>query len=339
TNDITPAAASITVVGNTHTIADLADGTYKITVTDANTCTSEITNQTIKAPDKLEKVGDATPIHFTCKTVKGGIDFVNPKGGTGVYTFSYKLDTAPVTAFMPVVGNQQLGLDAGTYNIKVKDVNNCEISLNDVTINPLPAAPTLTKSVAYNCDGKGTITVLPSNSAYTYTLDDTAKTSNATGIFADLDAGSYTVSVGYGSDCFTDIDVIVAPNQEFTASITGETNPVCKDETNGKIEVTAYFPSVTPISFEYSTDGTTWKDANTNPFTIGGFNGGTHIIKVRPTGETSIACDVPLTQILTNPTAVVVSLLTKVTKEITCDPATGATITLFAGGGNGTPYT
>ncbi|MCD8410058.1 T9SS type B sorting domain-containing protein [Tenacibaculum finnmarkense] len=343
TNDITPAAASITVVGNTHTIADLADGTYKITVTDANTCTATIPTQTIKAPDKLEKDGDSTPIHFTCKTVKGGIDFVNPKGGTGVYTFSYKLDTAPVTAFMPVVGNQQLGLDAGTYNIKVKDVNNCEITLNDVTINPLPTAPTLTESVAYNCDGKGTITVLPSNSAYTYTLDDTAKTSNATGIFADLDAGSYTVSVGYGSDCFTDIDVIVAANQEFTASITGQTNPVCKDETNGKIEVTASFPSVTPISFEYSTDGTTWKDANTNPFIIDGFNAGTpdiiHTIKVRPTNETSTACDVTLTKTLSNPTAVVVSLLTKVTKEITCDPATGATITLFAGGGNGTPYT
>ncbi|MBE7690325.1 T9SS type B sorting domain-containing protein [Tenacibaculum piscium] len=343
TNDITPAASSITVVGNTHTIADLSDGIYSIKVTDANNCTSEITDQTIEAPDKLAKDGEATPIHFTCKTVKGGIDFVNPKGGTGVYTFSYKLDTAPVTAFMPVVGNQQLGLDAGTYNIKVKDVNNCEITLNDVTINPLPAAPTLTESVAYNCDGKGTITVLPSNSAYTYTLDDTAKTSNATGIFADLDAGSYTVSVGYGSDCFTDIDVIVAANQEFTASITGQTNPVCKDETNGKIEVTASFPSVTPISFEYSTDGTTWKDANTNPFIIDGFNAGTpdiiHTIKVRPTNETSTACDVTLTKILSNPTAVVVSPLTKVTKEITCDPNTGATITLFAGGGNGTPYT
>ncbi|MCG8812797.1 T9SS type B sorting domain-containing protein [Tenacibaculum finnmarkense] len=343
TNDITPATATVTVVGNTHTIAGLADGTYKITVTDANTCTATIPTQTIKAPDKLEKVGDATPIHFTCKTVKGGIDFVNPNGGTGVYTFSYKLDTAPVTAFQPVVGNQQLGLDAGTYNIKVKDVNNCEITLNDVTINPLPTAPTLTESVAYNCDGKGTITVLPSNSAYTYTLDDTAKTSNATGIFADLDAGSYTVSVGYGSDCFTDIDVIVAANQEFTASITGQTNPVCKDETNGKIEVTASFPSVTPISFEYSTDGTTWKDANTNPFIIDGFNAGTpdiiHTIKVRPTNETSTACDVTLTKTLSNPTAVVVSPLTKVTKKITCDPATGATITLFAGGGNGTPYT
>ncbi|WP_370424802.1 T9SS type B sorting domain-containing protein [Tenacibaculum dicentrarchi] len=346
TKDITPAATSITVVGNTHTIADLVDGTYKITVTDANNCTSEITNQTIEAPDKLEKDGDSTPIHFTCKTVKGGIDFVNPKGGTGVYTFSYKLDGTPVTAFTPVVGNQQLDLDAGTYNIKVKDANNCEISLNDVTINPLPTAPTLTKSVAYNCDGKGTITVTATPSAvlpiiYTYSLDGaTPQTGANPNVFADLDAGSYTVSVGYGSDCFTDIDVIVAVNQEFTARITGEKNPVCKDETNGKIEVTAYFPSVTPTSFEYSTDnGTTWKDAATNPFIIDGFNGGTHTIKVRPTGETSTACDVTLTKALTNPSAVVVSPLTKVTKEITCDPATGATITLFAGGGNGTPYT
>ncbi|WP_370407838.1 T9SS type B sorting domain-containing protein [Tenacibaculum dicentrarchi] len=346
TNDITPAATSITVVGNTHTIADLVDGTYKITVTDANNCTSEITNQTIEAPDKLEKDGDSTPIHFTCKTVKGGIDFVNPKGGTGVYTFSYKLDGTPVTAFTPVVGNQQLDLDAGTYNIKVKDANNCEISLNDVTINPLPTAPTLTKSLAYNCEGKGTITVTATPSAvlpiiYTYSLDGaTPQTGANPNVFADLDAGSYTVSVGYGSDCFTDIDVIVAVNQEFTARITGEKNPVCKDETNGKIEVTAYFPSVTPTSFEYSTDnGTTWKDAATNPFIIDGFNGGTHTIKVRPTGETSTACDVTLTKALTNPSAVVVSPLTKVTKEITCDPATGATITLFAGGGNGTPYT
>ncbi|MCD8454180.1 T9SS type B sorting domain-containing protein [Tenacibaculum finnmarkense genomovar ulcerans] len=340
-----PATATVTVVGNTHTISGLADGTYKITVTDANTCDFTIPTQTIIAPDKLEKVGDATPIHFTCKTLKGGIDFVNPNGGTGVYTFSYKLDTAPVTDFQPVVGNQQLGLDAGTYNIKVKDVNNCEITLNDVTINPLPAEPTLDVPViTYNCEGKGSFTITPFDASYTYSLDGaTPQTGANPNVFADLDAGSYTVSVGYGSDCFTDIDVIVAVNQEFTASITGQTNPVCKDETNGKIEVTASFPSVTPTSFEYSTDGTTWKDANTNPFIIDGFNAGTpdiiHTIKVRPTGETSTACDVTLTKTLSNPTAVVVSLLTKVTKEITCDPATGATITLFAGGGNGTPYT
>ncbi|WCC41285.1 T9SS type B sorting domain-containing protein [Tenacibaculum finnmarkense] len=336
TNDITPAAASITVVGNTHTIAGLADGTYKITVTDANTCTSEITNQTIKAPDTLEN-GSATPIHFTCKTVKGGIDFVNPKGGTGVYTFSYKLDTAPVTAFMPVVGNQQLGLDPGTYNIKVKDVNNCEITLNDVTINPLPTAPTLTESVAYNCDGKGTITVLPSNSAYTYTLDDTAKTSNATGIFADLDAGSYTVSVGYGSDCFTDIDVIVANDKKFGASVTKTVNPTCFGASDGSITIEAVNAT---LPYEYSTDnGTNWFTTNANPVTVSTLADGTYDVKVRQ-NNTAPLCEVIVsTEKLDNPDKVEVTAT--VEQEITCS-ATGTEVgaTIKAIGTKGTsPYT
>ncbi|WP_233897184.1 T9SS type B sorting domain-containing protein [Tenacibaculum piscium] len=339
---------SVNITGNTHTISGLADGNYTIIVTDDNNCSKTIT-QKIEDPIALTG-GSATPIHFTCKTLKGGIDFVNPNGGTGVYTFSYKLDTAPVTDFQPVVGNSVSGLEAKTYNIKVKDANNCEISLNDVTINPEPTVPTFDVPViTYNCDGKGSFTITPFDTSYTYSLDGaTPQTGANPNVFADLDAGSYTVSVGYGSDCFVDIDVIVAVNQEFTASITGQTNPVCKDETNGKIEVTASFPSVTPTSFEYSTDnGTNWNTATinllnpltTNPFIIDGFNGGTHTIKVRPTGETSTACDVTLTKTLSNPSAVVVNPLTKVTKKITCDPATGATITLFAGGGNGTPYT
>ncbi|MCG8893024.1 T9SS type B sorting domain-containing protein [Tenacibaculum finnmarkense] len=332
-----PATATVTVVGNTHTIAGLADGTYKITVTDANTCTATIPTQTIKAPDKLEKVGDATPIHFTCKTLKGGIDFVNPNGGTGVYTFSYKLDTAPVTAFMPVVGNQQLGLDAGTYNIKVKDVNNCEITLNDVTINPLPAAPTLTESVAYNCDGKGTITVLPSNSAYTYTLDDTAKTSNATGIFADLDAGSYTVSVGYGSDCFTDIDVIVANDKKFGASVIKTVNPTCFGASDGSITIEAV-NATSP--YEYSTDnGTNWFTTNANPVTVSTLADGTYDVKVRQ-NNTAPLCEVIVsTEKLDNPDKVEVTAT--VEQEITCS-ATGTEVgaTIKAIGTKGTsPYT
>ncbi|WP_233884933.1 T9SS type B sorting domain-containing protein [Tenacibaculum piscium] len=343
TKDITPAATSITVVGNTHTIADLVDGTYKITVTDANNCTSEITNQTIEAPDKLEKDGDSTPIHFTCKTVKGGIDFVNPKGGTGVYTFSYKLDGTPVTAFTPVVGNQQLDLDAGTYNIKVKDANNCEISLNDVTINPLPTAPTLTKSVAYNCDGKGTITVTVTPSAvlpiiYTYSLDGaTPQTGANPNVFADLDAGSYTVSVGYGSDCFTDIDVIVANDKKFDAKVTNTVNPTCFGASDGSITIEAVNAT---LPYEYSTDnGGTWKSAATNIVTESALADGTYDVKVRQ-NNTAPLCEVIVsTEKLDNPDKVKVTAT--VEQEITCS-ATGTEVgaTIKAIGTKGTsPYT
>ncbi|MCD8402877.1 T9SS type B sorting domain-containing protein [Tenacibaculum finnmarkense] len=337
-----PATATVTVVGNTHTISGLADGTYDIIVKDANTCDFTIPTQTIIAPDKLEKDGDSTPIHFTCKTLKGGIDFVNPKGGTGVYTFSYKLDTAPVTAFMPVVGNQQLGLDAGTYNIKVKDANNCEISLNDVTINPEPIAPTLTKSVAYNCDGKGTITVTATPSAvlpiiYTYSLDGaTPQTGANPNVFADLDAGSYTVSVGYGSDCFTDIDVIVANDKKFGASVTKTVNPTCFGASDGSITIEAV-NATSP--YEYSIDGGTWKSAATNIVTESALADGTYDVKVRQ-NNTAPFCEVIVsTEKLDNPDKVKVTAT--VEQKITCS-ATGTEVgaTIKVEGTKGTsPYT
>ncbi|WP_233881761.1 SprB repeat-containing protein, partial [Tenacibaculum piscium] len=333
-----PATATVTVVGNTHTIAGLVADDYDIIVKDANSCTVTIPTQTIKAPDTLEN-GLATSIHFTCKTLKGGIDFVNPNGGTGVYTFSYKLDTAPVTAFMPVVGNQQLGLDAGTYNIKVKDANNCEIPLNDVTINPLPAAPTLTESVAYNCDGKGTITVTATPSAvlpiiYTYSLDGaTPQTGANPNVFADLDAGSYTVSVGYGSDCFTDIDVIVANDKKFGASVTKTVNPTCFGASDGSITIEA----VNATEFQYSINGAIPIVVNSsNKVTISNLEAKTHTIKVSPIGITTGICVIELSKELTNPLKVEVTAI--VEQEITCNPNIGATIQVTPKNGIA-PYT
>ncbi|WCC43878.1 hypothetical protein PJW08_08525 [Tenacibaculum finnmarkense] len=269
---------------------------------------------------------------------------------TGNYTFYYKLTTD--ANFTPVLGNNTntvtvTNLSAGDYLTKVVDSEGCSLDLNTVTnpitIKALPAVPTFDPTtITYNCDGTATIKVTPTVAAamaYSYMLDKDKTTTNNTGVFTLVTPGSHTVSVDYGSSCSTDIIVEVKDNQEFTASITGETNPVCKDETNGEIEVTAYFPSVTPTSFEYSTDGTTWKDATTNPFTIDGFNAGTtditHTINVRPSAATS-TCNVTLTKILKNPTEV------KVTGEshtkITCTSTT-STITPTASGGNGGAYT
>ncbi|MCG8752949.1 hypothetical protein G1K86_12160, partial [Tenacibaculum finnmarkense] len=339
-NGAIPAAATVTVVGNTHTIAGLLANDYTIIVTDDNNCSKTIT-QKIEDPIVLTG-GSATPIHFTCKTLKGGIDFVNPNGGTGVYTFSYKLDGTPVTAFMPVVGNQQLGLDAGTYNIKVKDVNNCEITLTPITINPLPAAPTLTKSVAYNCDGKGTVTVTATPSAvlpiiYTYSLDGATPQIGANpNVFADLDAGSYTVSVGYGSDCFTDIDVIVANDKKFGASVTKTVNPTCFGESDGSITIEAVNAT---LPYEYSIDGGTWKSAATNIVTESGLADGTYDVKVRQNNTASLCEVIVSTEKLDNPDKVGVTAT--VEQEITCS-ATGTEVgaTIKVEGTKGTsPYT
>ncbi|WP_176714993.1 hypothetical protein, partial [Tenacibaculum soleae] len=155
---------------------------------------------------------------------------------------------------------------------------------------------------------------------------------------------TYTVTVDYGSDCTVDVtNITVLNNQAFTAQITDFTNPRCIGESNGSIEITAAFPSSTPTSFEYSLDGgTIWSAAATNPFTITGLGNVTHNILVRPDNTSPAACNVSLSEDLSDPSPIVVAA--SVTKLITCDTdptLDGATISITGttSGGNGGAYT
>ncbi|WCC43879.1 hypothetical protein PJW08_08530 [Tenacibaculum finnmarkense] len=335
------------ITGNTATIYGLTANTYKIIVTDANNCASAEISEKIEALASLTG-GSAVATNLKCSasgTVFGTITFTNPATGTPDpitgYTFYYKLDGTPVTAFQPIVGNSKTGLPAGTYNTKVVDSKGCSLNFPDLTIDALPTVLTTTKPVTYNCDGTGnvkvtvTTTPIPTATApITYTL---GADTNETGEFTKLSVGNHTVSVNYGSDCILPVIVEVKDNQNFTAVASFVENPKCKDGTDGKIKVVASFGSVAVNSFEYSTDGINWTPViNSNEVTIGTFGAGTHTIKVH---QNLGGCEVDSNAItLTAPTsAVIVNPSTKtLTKEITCNPNTGATITPTASGGNGT---
>ncbi|WP_408046589.1 beta strand repeat-containing protein, partial [Tenacibaculum crassostreae] len=324
--------------GLNYTFTGLAAGNYTISVTDANGCTSPVSNETITAPPALTG-GSAAATDLMCSptgTILGTITFTAPSGGTPGYTYFYAV--AGSGSYVQIAGTTVSNINPGTYDTRVVDANGCPLDLNQVTIADLPTEPTLASSVSYNCDGTGDITVTPLDASYVYTLDGGTTIQTGNNVFTNVPVGAHTISVAYGSNCSVDINVNVEPNQQFTAAVTGQTNPVCIGDSNGTITVEASFPSSAPASFDYSTDGgTTWTNSGANPFTIPGFSAGTHNIQVRPAGVTS-GCDVPLASVtLTDPTPVTV--VAQVTKEVTCDPATGATISITdTNGGNGAPY-
>ncbi|WGH75883.1 T9SS type B sorting domain-containing protein [Tenacibaculum tangerinum] len=329
---------SSTQTGNdlSYSFTGLAGGNYTITVTDVNNCFSLNATEVITVPSTLTSGGPTTATDVTCSpsgTTLGTITFTPPTGGTTPYTYFYKLTTD--ATYTQVGGTTVTNLGAGTYDTRVVDANGCLLDLNQVTIADLPAAPALSTSVAYNCDGTGTITVTPLDASYEYTLDGTI-TQTGDNVFNNVAVGTHTISVEYGSGCATEVTVNVAPDQEFTAAVIGQTNPTCIGDTDGTITVEVYFPYNPPSDFEYNI-GSGWELANSNPFTIPGFAEGMHNIQVRPTGVASV-CDVSLPSVtLTDPTAITVVGL--ITKEITCNPATGATISPTASNGNGGPYT
>ncbi|WP_418645319.1 beta strand repeat-containing protein [Tenacibaculum insulae] len=341
------------VTGSPINFTGLNPGTYDVTVTDANNCS--ITAKAVITAPPLVTGGGAVSTDFACSgtgVTQGTITFTEPSGGTGsgTYTYYYGLDGSGT--FTSTTSTTVTGLAAGTYDVKVGDANGCELNYTDVTIAPLPAEPDLSEVVTYNCDGTGNITItavpLPTGTAtYTYTLlnvDGTAVVpaipSNTTGIFTNVTAEDYIVDVAYGSSCTKDIDVTVESGQELRGASVA-TPVTCNGGNDGTIVITVEnLTSTAANSYEYSIDGTTWLPiggTSTTPLTVSGLIAGTYNVEVRETGNAS--CEVSAGSVTIIEPAVVLVTDVDETAGITCVPATGATLSPTANGGNGGAYT
>ncbi|KAB1156378.1 hypothetical protein F7018_11215, partial [Tenacibaculum aiptasiae] len=300
----------------------LASDTYEVIITDANGCATGASTVTVAAPNALTGTASITQ-PYTC-VQQGVITFATPTGGTAPYT--YGIDG--VFSNNPVKPN----LTDATYALVIRDANNCEFTLPSITIAPLPTAPTLGSSIAYNCDGTGNVTITPNVGTYTYSLDGGA--AQASNVFNNVSVGSHTFTVNYGSSCTEDIIVNVAAGQEFTASITGNTDSTCNNADDGTITINA--SNYGGVSYDYSIDGgVNWVNTTVNPVIITGLDNITHDVRVRATVGL-LTCPLNLgTVTISEPAAVGVTAT--ITKPATCAAPTGATIEAVATGGTA-PY-
>ncbi|MFY7669617.1 hypothetical protein ACOSP6_00880, partial [Tenacibaculum sp. MEBiC06402] len=182
------------------------------------------------------------------------------------------------------------------------------------------------------CDGTGNATITPTDPSYTYTLGATTQTSN---VFNNLAVGNHTITVDYGSDCTTDVIVTIDANQEFQAQlvVASVTDATCNGGSDGEFSMNVLNFTGT---YEYSTDGgATYTTTSTSPITVTGLSAATYDVRIRPDAASS-ACERTLSVTIGEATPVVANAT--ITKEVTCNPATGATIEPSASGGTG-PYT
>jgi gliding motility-associated-like protein len=95
----------------------LAAGTYIITVTDADGCTST-SQSVINAPDKLV-INQVDYINDSCGSYAEGRLIFHVSGGTGSYT--YQINPGAILQTTPIFTN----LGIGDYRIQVTDANGC----------------------------------------------------------------------------------------------------------------------------------------------------------------------------------------------------------------------
>ncbi len=311
---------------------NLTAGTYAVLVQDADLCTQPI-SVTVNEPLALSAEAAQTT-DYTC--LPGGeaaisVGSITPTaGGSGNY--QYTINGGPWSA-STTGGTVFTGLTEGTYTIRVRDTNapTCFITLSPVSIAPLPTAPTLASTVAYNCDGSGNITISPFNASYTYAIDGGTPQTGATAhIFNNIAPGNHTITVDYGSSCTTDIAVNVANGRAFNASISAPVNVSCFGGSDGGFTING--SNFGAGGFEYSINGAPFAGPFTTSQTISGLTAQAYSIDIRdvnnPTG-----CVLTLNETLTEPTAITATA--SITTAFTCDNS-GATITAVASGGTPT---
>lgn len=234
----------------TATASNLTAGTYDVLATDKFGCT--ITKSiVVTEPDLLN--GTITPTDVLCNgDASGSVVVSGVTGGTTDYSYSLNGGTYQSSGTFN-------NLDAGTYQVDIKDANGCQITLNTTLNEPPVLNLSLVNTSNATCGSNtGSLEVSASGGKpnYTYSIGGTPQ---ASGLFTGVGAGSHTVTVTDDNGCTTDLSVNIGSVNSPTATIDNLQNISCFGGNNGQVIIGS---TNAPAPVSYSLDGGTGQPSN-----------------------------------------------------------------------------
>ncbi len=223
----------------TSTATGLIAGTYTVTVTDNNGCTIPIIKTvTITEPTIILNANITSQTNVYCKGGSTGSATVTATGGSGAYSYLWNNSQTTSAA---------TGLIAGTYTVTLTDNNGCTIPvLKSVTITEpeLILNANITSQTNVYCKGgstgSATVTATGGSGVYLYSWNTIPVQTTATA--SALTSGSYNITVTDNNGCTEPYIIeifITEPSIELSASITSQTNILCKGDSTGSATVIA----------------------------------------------------------------------------------------------------
>ncbi|BDX37378.1 hypothetical protein CYCD_07330 [Tenuifilaceae bacterium CYCD] len=308
-----------TTFGSNNVQGGLNGGDFTVVVRDANGCqTSKVV--TIVAPAELILTLDVTNI--TCNGLSDGQIIANASGGDTATPYQYRIDGGAwqlSNTFTPLAEN--------SYFVEVIDASGCIDGANADIVAPTAISIDNITPVNPTCTSKGSITVAASGGTGTlsYTLNPGVIT-NTSGVFNDLDIGTYTVDVTDGNGCgpITSTPIILsAPPAISLNDVIVANVGSCYGNSDGSITIDAT-GGTAPL--QYSIDNGANFSTN-NVFS--GLPAGTYDIVVNDINN----CPQDSTVTITEPTELIITSET-VTQETAAGSGDGS-ITVVASGGTG----
>jgi len=191
------------VSGSGFQVSGLA-GTYTVTITDANGCTSTSTTS-LSEPAAI--VITTTKTDAACGTDNGKI-IISVTGGTGLYTYTWSTG-----ATQSAISN----LKPGTYSLTVTDANACTQIISDSILNnPGPVASIASAQTSIT-DGSSTLLIggsSGSGATYSWTPSSSLNCSNCANPLASPGTTTtYTLYVKDSNNCVDSADITITVKQ------------------------------------------------------------------------------------------------------------------------------
>ncbi len=318
----------------TEDLSNIGAGTYTVTVTDANGCSSTssitLTQPATLSTNLIPQVYQGG-WNVSCNGASDGSIFANVSGGTPA--FSYVWSNGATTQMVT-------GLGAGTYSVTVTDQNGC-FTVNSVTLTEPTLMTDAISAAVRNCgynvscngatDGSIDYTVMGGTAPYIFAWSNGATTEDISG----LAAGNYSVTATDRNGCSTTSSITLTQPALLTADIVlgtyiCGTNVSCNGASDGSavVNVTG---GCGPYTYDWGTLGTS------------GTINGLPAIAVAVTVTDANGCQVFASDELTEPALLVSSGVAATYvcgTNVSCNGANDGSINLtVTGGASCTAYT
>ncbi len=230
---------------NTATADSLCAGTYFVTATDTNGC-STVDTVTITEPTPLTLSFNVTEISCAGNGCDGLIEAI-VNGGIPPYSLAWNTgDTASLIDSLCV----------GVYALTVTDNNGAQVT--DSVELTVPQPFTIASSVSDvtcpdACDGEIILNIAGGSPPYMYMWNTGDTTATLTG----LCPGFYSVTIMDTASCSVALDFTVNEPPAIVVTTTNITNPDCQ-QNNGSVTVSASGGNGGPYSYQ-------WLDVNGDP--------------------------------------------------------------------------
>jgi len=295
----------------TASITGVIAGSYTVTITDNNGCTS-ISSSTITEPASL-MAASVVDSNITCNGLSNGGATASATGGTIPYTYAWSnsATTASIT-----------GVVAGTYTVTITDNNGCTSTSASTITEPttLMAASVVDSNITCNgfSNGGGTASATGGTMPYTYAWSNATTTASITGVVA----GTYTVTITDNNGCTsTSSSTITEPTTLMATSVV-DSNITCNGFSNGGATASASGGTAPYIYL--------WSNAATTA-SITGVVAGTYTVTITDNN----GCTGTSSATITEPASLMATSV--VDSNITCNGFSNGRATASASGGTA-PY-